>query len=357
TVENQLKETLAERAKIRNELAGSKSCNSRLVAEISALKQELQSLYNKANDNNILIDTLTRKHKHIQESIEAEKNIIQRNADRYNDELRKLKRNHEEDIKILDKLQFMVFERNRMILELQNDTTEGLKTYVGCEDEKTDFASEAEGKTESENVPEANAKSVDSKTVQSKTDVNNLEDNKESKEQDDNKRQSKIQKLSIECAKYKALLEAARMESDHIECIISMQESKMNEIAMQVIETERLIATKNIEKKELLEKLKNLQKAISAKKKKAKLYLPPQNRLEELRIKTDAHREENDFLRNFLRNTLKNRGADFVLYQKLVSNAKEYFINALQDVTNTLKQKNSPGSVDSNNIDTHEEFT
>ncbi|GIX92167.1 uncharacterized protein CEXT_780421 [Caerostris extrusa] len=130
TLQTQLQDTLKDRAEIREELAGYRERNRRLEGEISTTKEELQMLYNKAKDNNILIDSLTSKHKQIQEAIEAEKSIVRQNVDRYKNELLDMRENYEEDLKLLDTLQKITYERNSFIDKLNEDIIEGIEIVV-----------------------------------------------------------------------------------------------------------------------------------------------------------------------------------------------------------------------------------
>ncbi|GFT59893.1 uncharacterized protein NPIL_217301 [Nephila pilipes] len=334
TIENQLQDTLKERAEIRESVAGYRARNKRLDEEITTMKEDLQILYYKAKDNNMLIDTLTDKHKQIQDAIEAEKSIVRQNVERYKHEIGNLKISHEEDVKILDLLQNMTRERNEFIDVLKKDIKSG---FVDKDD-----------KVESEETVEIESKSDDDETTianeSPKSDQKppiSVPENEVvvEKEIPSPETKCKVLQMMIDCAKYRALLEAAHVESDRLRYVISVQEKQMNDVATKVVETGRIIMLKNAEKKELSEKIKKLQKLISEKRKKSSVFTQTKNRLEDLAIKIEAQREENDFLRSFLQNAVEKKFEDFDLYRTFVNETKDFFVNALQEIKTTLKQK------------------
>ncbi|KAF8792840.1 Coiled-coil domain-containing protein 13 [Argiope bruennichi] len=342
TMENQLQDTLNERAEIRDALAGYKARNKRLEGEISSLKDELQILYNKAKDNNLLIDSLTGKHKQIQEAIEAEKSIVRQNVERYKDELKQMKDNYESDVKLLDYLQSLTYERNNMVESLKKDIESGLVEEESDKEDaestekedpqppvETDLSDEPKSTSSQENPPNPD-------------DDQALQDAPEGKKPSMSESKSKILQMTIDCEKYKTLLEAAQMESHRLSYIISIQEKQMNDIAMKVVETGRIIMQKNAEKKELSEKIKRLQKSIAERRKKSSFFMQSKSRLQDLAIKIDALKEENDFLRSFLQTAVESKFDDFDLYRRFVGETKEFFINALKEIRTTLKQKKEP---------------
>ncbi|GFR02234.1 uncharacterized protein TNCT_586921 [Trichonephila clavata] len=329
TIENQLQETLTERAKLRESLAGYKARNKRLEEEIDSMKEELQILYNKAKDNNMIIDTLTNKHKQMQEAIEAEKSIVRQNVERYKDELKNLRISYDEDVKILHSLQTMTVERNDFIDVIKKDIESGFmdeadKEELETEPKPDDETSVTNESTEPEEKPPnaapKNEAGVDAETTSPE-------------------KKCKVLQMMIDCAKYETLLGAAHVENERLQYVISVQEKQMNDIAMKVVETGRIIMQKNAEKEELSEKIKKLQKSISEKRKKSSVFTQTRNHLEDLAIKIEAQREENEFLRSFLQTAVEKKFEDFDLYRTFVNETKEFFVNALQEIKANLKQK------------------
>ncbi|GFV42225.1 uncharacterized protein TNCV_3164561 [Trichonephila clavipes] len=328
TIENQLQETLTERAKLRESLAGYKARNKRLDEEIESMKEELQILYNKAKDNNMIIDTLTNKHKQMQDTIEAEKAIVKQNVERYKDELKNLRINYDEDVKILHSLQTMTVERNDFIDVIKKDIESG---FMDEDDKELEAESKSDDETSVTNESTEPEEKPPKAAAENETGVEVETTSPEKK--------CKVLQMTIDCAKYEALLGAAHVENERLQYVISLQEKQMNDIAMKVVETGRIIMQKNAEKEELSEKVKKLQKSISQKRKKSSVFTQTRNHLEDLAIKIEAQREENDFLRSFLQTAVEKKFEDFDLYRTFVNESKEFFVNAIQEIKANLKQK------------------
>ncbi|GBL80824.1 hypothetical protein AVEN_26252-1 [Araneus ventricosus] len=345
TIENQLQDTLNERAEIRDALIGFKARNKRLEGEISSLKDELQILYNKAKDNNMLIDSLTGKHKQIQEAIEAEKSIVRQNVERYKGELKQLRDYYEDDVKLLDYLQTLTYERNNMVENLKKDIESGLAEDESDKEESESLEKEDAEYHEKEDTQQADDIDLSNEPKASTSQEKALNPDEgqevsEGKEISISESEAKILQMTIDCEKYKTLLQAAQMESHRLSYIISVQEKQMNDIAMKVVETGRIIMQKNAEKKELSEKIKRLQKSVAEKRKKSSVFMQSKSRLQDLAIKIDALKEENDFLRSFLQSAVESKFEDFDLYRRFVGETKGFFANALKEIKATIKQKN-----------------
>ncbi|GIX92169.1 uncharacterized protein CEXT_780431 [Caerostris extrusa] len=113
----------------------------------------------------------------------------------------------------------------------------------------------------------------------------------------------------------------------------------MNDVATQVVETGRIIMQKDAEKKIFPTKFKSFRNPLLKKKKKLNVFVQAKNELEELAIKVEAQREENDFLRSFLNSAVENKFEEFDLYRTFVTETREFFVNTLQEIKDTLKQK------------------
>ncbi|XP_054706852.1 uveal autoantigen with coiled-coil domains and ankyrin repeats-like [Uloborus diversus] len=327
TLENQLEESLAQRAELRKDLDGSRTRNQRLAEEKKSLEEELRQLQQKAANNNNLIDSLT--HKHIQEAIECEKKNVQQNIDGYADEMNTLQSNYESDVKIIDHLQYIVFERISLVRDLQKDTDESLMVYINEKKETGEKSppSESEEPAETDNNSDEPGSDNALELNEQKAD-----DDQDSEKAIQSAKQTKLLQLKIDCAKYKALLDAAQKESERLNYINSLQDSRMNVIAVQVVEAGKLAMQKNAEIKELLDKLNKLERSYSAKKKTRKVTLPTKNRFEDLKIKMEAQKEENEFLRNFLNSVVCDKANDLDMYKDFVAETKQHFLKVLHEL-------------------------
>lgn len=395
TLETQLGETLAERAKIRQELDGSKVRNSRLAQEITSIKEEIQALQKKISDNNIVIDSLTSSHKKVQEAIDIEKAIVEQNAERYTEELKVLEENQATDFEILEHLQCVIQDRNVLIDELSadlepkevekeptvkqekslkdesktQDSSEEKDEPTSTTEEKPPKESKTKPSREEKNEPtptkgekspakgskvktpiekekkqsksdkEEKAKAPDASKAEASDDKTPEEDAAGDEEERKIKldRFRKLQNLKLECAKYKALCEAAKLEGDRLSILIANQDKKMNEIALQVMETGRLITEKNAEKKVVFEKVNNLQNSMSARRKKSKFHTQTKSKQGELRVKCDAQREENDFLRNFLRSAVCHKSRDLQQLKVFMADHKNFFGTCMSEIQELVK--------------------
>ncbi|XP_015921849.1 coiled-coil domain-containing protein 13-like isoform X2 [Parasteatoda tepidariorum] len=360
TIESQIQDTVEERAEIRRELVGCKARNKRLDDEVSALKGELQTLHTKAQDNNMLIDCYTRKHKQIQEAIEAEKSITQEKMNFYKLELQVLKDNYDSDMEILDSLRNIFVQKHQLLSELKQDIEtnflqvnldEQSQTVLQQDnlDEQNQIIMEQDNLEKQNQIEAATNKLKD----RSSSAVFNETETHPSDEEisvegttiaDDSVREQNAamnlqrRQLHFDIAMYQKLLEASRIEKERLQYIFQLQERQMNGIATQVVETGRLVTAKDIERSNLRERITRMQRTLSKK------ALLSKNELEDLRIKIGGQKEENEFLRNFLLSSVSSRTEDFTLYKKFLYDTKNFFEDAFQEIIGHFS-RNEPAAL------------
>lgn len=324
--ENQLQKTLNEIEGIRQELEGSQSRNMRLIKELVSLKDELEMVKKKSKDNRVLIDYLTTFQKNMQEAIDNEKLIELQSVDRYDSDIKILKENCKINDEILDLTQCIIHDWSTLLDELKIKVESKFGKNIEQKKCEKKMKSDDDHKTKMNHM-------VQSHLVESqKTDFES--------ENDDQNNQSilemTIRNLVLESEKYKSLYNAVQMKSQYLQQCLSVQESIMNLISTEALNIGSLFIQINCEKKEMIQKIKKLQKSLEVKRREGTFYVHPKDRLEELRCKVDIQIEENDYLRNFLRSVLCNKFKDLLRVKKFASDIQGYFQMSLCQIKNSI---------------------
>ncbi|XP_074841304.1 coiled-coil domain-containing protein 13 isoform X2 [Carettochelys insculpta] len=367
---------------VKKKLEASKARNKVLSNEVKTLKGQIVTLLEKGKHDNELVDALLNQQKQMHDILKQLSLQDEKNKESQRSLGQHLNSEAQKQSSLIGQLQQMVAEREARIRELEEEM--GLLTLQHQKKETTEEgSSDVADIPSSEHLEEQNSTPINplaspgdhvgrigsARTVtkmghtlvESAATTPSLPSNGVSPGRLADMGSSDLTALQTQITEYKALCRAAEVERDKLTELVTVLQKRVVESGDKVLEAEKKLQEERrrvVLLEQHLEKLKmgagknaNTQKPLSRSKTgqspnssrqtltvsdrkdltAAQLSeVPLKSQIEELTTRLEIQLDENEALKTALESTMKMKEEDFKLYQEIMGQVKEIFLQALR---------------------------
>ncbi|XP_075070221.1 coiled-coil domain-containing protein 13 isoform X2 [Mixophyes fleayi] len=381
TLEKERKETLerltgehdalkTEYEELKKKLEASKARNRSLSNDLKTLKMQMTTLLEKGKHDDELIDALLSQQKNMQEILSRLSQQDQKHRDSQQTLSLQLNSESQKQNSLVSQLKQMVAEREAKVKELEEEIRQrtpksssekpGSRKSLGLEEAEDGGSSDKrtpERTLSGSRDPDAMGDSARRISKLGHELVESVTAPSSYVSVGASPGSSELRVLQTQSAEFRALCQAAEVERDRLMELVSVLQRRVEESNMKVLDAEKKLQEerrRSVLLEQQLEKMKldsgknGTAQKLSARGKAGQSVsssrsflnfneitdvssnVPLETRIEELNTKLAIQVDDNKALKTALKSTLKTKDDDLKLYQEMMSQVKQIFLQALR---------------------------
>ncbi|XP_055947136.1 protein Hook homolog 1-like [Argiope bruennichi] len=315
-LERELRARQAEKLEMRCKLDNAKTRNCQLSDELSLIREDVERIRNKTEDDNMLLEALTSQRGNFQDLIDRQKMLGESDHRHFREDLREVHVKYTTSCNVLEQLEEVTASKDSILQDLQD--YQHLLSYA--RDENTENT-----------VPNSPA-----------TGTENPEDPENPERVEADPMPALDPELRDECEKYLRYFESAQEEVEHLAEIALNNIRKLNEWQEQLRQSKATSAQKKAEIRDLQESIKTLEGLAASKG--AKLEAGKEDSsstLDELLIKLDIEKEVHRFMIGHWKAVVAKTDGLFQIYATGADRTTKLFIDSLREKKKSFEKQPS----------------
>ncbi|XP_068091234.1 coiled-coil domain-containing protein 13 isoform X2 [Hyperolius riggenbachi] len=358
-----------EHDELKKRFEASKARNRSLSTDVKSLKMQLTTLLEKGKHDDELIDALMGQQKNLQEILGRLSQQEEKNKDSQHSLSLHLNNESQKQNSLVTQLKQMVAEREAKVKELEDEvqqlTTKSPKRHSSMKsvtmEESEDWV-RTDGRVPARSPPGSGDHMGTARSARTVSKLGHeLVEAAESQSpliyMAGSPTSSELRALQSQKAEFRALCQAAEVERDRLMELVSVLQRRVEEGNMKALEAEKKLQEERrrcVQLEQQLEKLRleagrnGATHKLSARGKVGQSLsnsrhllsyndtadpssnVPMETQLEELNIKLEIKMDENEALKIALKSALKTKEDDLKLYNEMMKQVKQIFIQALR---------------------------